>query len=145
MVTDGFQGRTPLYPGDFGEQSYDDYLCSSDDSGDYLTSPIECAGDSCRIHKEPGNPQCYNLTTGKPLSLKHQADFCGQVSTCLLMLYRLPFINSCFFRLGTQTWCYVDPDNCLAPDLAFSHFFSSVSGGDRVAYSCATLFQVQSM
>jgi hypothetical protein len=61
-------------------------------SGDY--------GKSCKVHKEPGQSACFDLTKTPPVELETgQADWC------------------------TQPWCYVDPCACDQADITKSDYF----------------------
>eukprot|EP00746_Dinoflagellata_sp_MGD_P147758 gnl/MRDRNA2_/MRDRNA2_80075_c0_seq1.p1 gnl/MRDRNA2_/MRDRNA2_80075_c0~~gnl/MRDRNA2_/MRDRNA2_80075_c0_seq1.p1 ORF type:complete len:1679 (+),score=385.09 gnl/MRDRNA2_/MRDRNA2_80075_c0_seq1:132-5168(+) len=57
-------------------------------------------GEMCKLHKEPGQPSCYNLTTGMELETNAQADWC---------------LNS---------WCFIDPCRCDAADATKSDYFA---------------------
>jgi len=61
-------------------------------------------GMSCKVHGEPGNTACSYITTvasttGQPKPANMKADWCD------------------------NTWCYVDPCNCNAPDVYKSSYF----------------------
>jgi len=63
-------------------------------------------GDSCKVHEEPGSPDCYNLTAaGKPVKGKKE----NQKGWC------------------NDPWCYVDCCACDASDTAYSHWFKPVA------------------
>jgi len=69
-------------------------------------------GDSCKVHEEPGSPDCYNFTDGKPEKKKKEA----QKGWC------------------NDPWCYVDCCACDASDTAYSFWFKPV----KIPYSYAT-------
>jgi len=61
-------------------------------------------GMSCKVHAEPGNTACSIITnvastTGRPKAAIDKAAWCD------------------------DTWCYVDPCNCNAPDVYSSSYF----------------------
>jgi hypothetical protein len=68
-------------------------------------------GETCAIHKEPGQAGCYNVEAMPPVELpaEKQADWCG------------------------SEWCYVDPCNCDAADVTQSDYFPGM-----LQYSYAT-------
>lgn len=60
-------------------------------------------GVGCGVHKEPGNVDCYNLTT--ELELPSPKDWCS------------------------SSWCYIDECDCKAPDKAPSVYFKVMLNG----------------
>jgi len=69
-------------------------------------------GDTCKVHEEPGSPDCYNFTDGKLEKKKKEL----QKGWC------------------NDQWCYVDCCACDAADTAYSHWFKPV----KIPYSYAT-------
>eukprot|EP00931_Biecheleriopsis_adriatica_P015180 TRINITY_DN11754_c0_g1_i2.p1 TRINITY_DN11754_c0_g1~~TRINITY_DN11754_c0_g1_i2.p1 ORF type:complete len:192 (-),score=16.59 TRINITY_DN11754_c0_g1_i2:21-596(-) len=56
-------------------------------------------GLQCGVHKEPGNPDCWDLETGMERTGSDRKEWCD------------------------RSWCYIDPCDCNAWDSVESHYF----------------------